>query len=304
MQQAVEDLPVFDRVVAALPPLRNQLQLGRFLGALVVDHKPRILYRFLLAKGSPVTDLGPQVILKVYGDCPRGEGPLQQLWRTRSLHVPHLMCGESNGCSWLVMETLDIHALTYRPNDQLHVVDQLASIGSVMHRSCHELTPLLRPLGVVMVPRWEAAAAALSQAGYTLPSSWLSKAIAAYSGGSPVPLHGDLAPVNMGRTIDGRLFVFDASALYGAPSFDAARWSARVGRGRYGPETLLKRWLTVEELPPIPDPRTLLAAECVLEAGSREIVRSRPTHRIHPTASRMTTHGVAELLEIALRYWS
>ncbi len=302
MQQAVEDLPVFDRVVAALRPLRDQLKLGRFLGAVVVDHKPRILYRFLVAEGSPVTNLGPQVILKVYGDQPRGEGPLQQLWRARNLDVPRLVFGEASRCSWLVMEHLDIRPLDFRSDDQLNVVDQLASISAIMHRSCDELTPSLRPLSTVMVPRWKAAASALSRSGYTLPSFWLSKATTAYTGGNPRPLHGDLAPANMGKTVDGRLIIFDASALYGPLSFDAARWSARVGRGRHGPEALLKRWMAVEMLPPAPDPEVLLAAECVLEAGSREIVRSRSAHRSCSNSPTPITSDVTELLNVASRY--
>lgn len=302
-QQAAESLPAFERIIAELPALRDRLGLGAFLGAIIIDHKPRVFYRFLIAENSPVAALGPQVVLKVYGDRPRGEGPLQQLWRGRNLDVPRLVCGESDGCSWLVIEHLEMRPPSKHPHDQLSLVDQLARIGTVMHCPNYELTPLLRPLDEVMVPRWEAAAAALRRSEHAIPSSWLSKAITAYTAGSPVPLHGDLAPANMGRLRDGRLTVFDASALYGTQSFDAARWSARVGTNKIRPETLFKRWMTIEKLPPEPAPEALLAAECVLEAGSREIVRSRLTQKnlqTHPQAA----HGVRELLAIASQHWS
>ncbi|MCU1632498.1 MAG: hypothetical protein JWM61_1150 [Micrococcaceae bacterium] len=297
---AVESLPAFDRVVAALPALIERLKLGSFVSTVIIDDKPRVLYRFLVTKESPAATLGPTVILKVYGDQPRGEGPLQQLWRSRNLNVPRLICGEEDGCSWLALEQLELRPLSTRPQDQLKLVDQLALAGSVMHSPQHQLTMLLRPLDQIMLPRWQTATNALRQAGYTVPSWWLNKAASAYAKGNQVPLHGDLAPSNMGVLSDGKLVVFDASALYGAPSFDAARWSARVGTSTVGPAEIFEHWTNTEKLPLEPASWALLAAECVLEAGSREIVRSRHAQNNNQT----TDHDVENLLTVASRHWN
>ncbi|WP_128081638.1 hypothetical protein [Arthrobacter sp. TB 26] len=300
---APEDMPTFERVLELLPKLQEQLGLGRFLGALAIDHKPRLLYHFVLTTGSPVAVLGPQVVLKVYGDSPRGEGPLQQAWRDRGLDVPRLVCGEAGDCSWLLIEHLELHPAATLLTDQLALVDQLASMGRTMHRPTRDVEPLLRPLDEVMIPRWKKAVAALLGSGQNVPSSWLGRAVAAYASGRAVPLHGDLAPANLGKSRSGRLIVFDASALQGPAAFDAARWSARAGPGGFGPEALLRRWMSVENLPSDREPWDLLAAECVLEAGSREIVRSRGTHGSLRTPQGAAAAGVSELLTVASTHW-
>ncbi|WP_160668055.1 fructosamine kinase family protein [Pseudarthrobacter sp. ATCC 49987] len=283
--------------------MQTQLGLGRFLGALAVDHKPRLLYRFLLTKGSPVAVPGSQVVLKVYGDRPRGEGPLQQAWRARGLDVPRLVCGEAGDCSWLLMEHLELRPAATVLTDQLALVDQLANMGRTMHRPIRDVESLLRPLDEVMVPRWKEAVASLLGSGQNVPSSWLGRAAAAYASGRGVPLHGDMAPANLGKSRSGRLIVFDASALQGAASFDAARWSARAGPGGVGPEALLRRWISVENLPSDREPWDLLAAECVLEAGSREIVRSRGSLGSLRLPQGVAAAGVSELLTVASKQW-
>jgi hypothetical protein len=302
-QYAPENVPLFEGIMRVLPALRSQLGLGQFLGALAVDHKPRVLYRFRVARGSPAAKLGHQVVLKIYGDRPRGEGPLQQRWRARGVNVPRLECGEKDDCSWLVMEHLELRPVTDPSITQWELVDQLAHMAKIMHRPAHDLESLLRPLDEVMVPRWKEAVAALRQSGYTIPSTWLSRAVSGYTSGHAVPLHGDLAPINLGQR-KGRLIVFDASALLGTSYFDAARWSARVGPGGVGPEALLMRWASVEGLPSGGELWELLAAECVLEAGSREIVRLRSTRGDLYTSHGTVTTGVPELLAVAFRQWS
>lgn len=302
-RHAREHLPAFEQAVGELPGLVESLGLGRYLGAVVIDHKPRLLYRFLASHHSPSGDLGPQVILKVYGDQPRGEGPLLQVWNSRNLNVPRLLCGEIGQCTWLLMECLEFRPVSAQPTEQLEIVDQLARMGRVMHRPSPHLLPLLRPLDQVMVPRWEQAVLALRQSGYDIPSSWSAKAIAAYLSGDPVPLHGDLARANIGLSESGRLILFDASALLGSSSFDAARWSARAGTGEAGPEVLLDRWLSVEKLLSSPEAWELLAAECVLEAGSREIVRARAAQREDRGSAQSAETGVPKLLSVTARQW-
>ncbi|MEX5303273.1 phosphotransferase [Kocuria sabuli] len=302
-QDAPEKVPVFERVVGMLPGLQDQLGLGQFLGALALDHKPRVLYRFLVKKDLPIAELGHQVVLKVYGDGPRGEGPIQQLWRARGVNVPRLACGEEIGCSWLVMEYLDLHPVMSFPVDELQLVDQLARMAKTMHRPAHGLAPVLRPLDEVMVPRWKESVVALGRSGLDIPSTWLSRAVAGYTSAPAVPLHGDLAPANMG-TRGGSLILFDASALYGTSCFDAARWSARTGPGGTGPEALFRRWMSVEGLPTGRESWELLAAECVLEAGSREIIRSRAAQEDPSLPHEEVADGVPELLAVASRLWS
>lgn len=300
---APESVQVYERAVGLLPTLRSQLGLGPFLGSLSIDPKPRLLYRFRLAQGSPVAQLGPQVVLKIYGDRPRGEGPLQQLWRARGLDVPHLECGEVGGCSWLVMEYLDLRSVLDTPSNSWELVDHLACMAKTMHRPAPSLEPLLRPLEEVMVPRWEEAVTALRRSGHDVPSTWLGRAVGGYMSGPAVPLHGDLAPGNVGR-VRGRVTVFDASALFGVSSFDAARWSARMGPEGAGPEALLRRWVAVEGLSLSRTVWDLLAAECVLEAGSREIVRLRAIRRDPHTPRAVTAAGVPDLLAVASQQWA
>jgi hypothetical protein len=59
-------------------------------------------------------------------------------------------------------------------------------------------------------------------------------------------LHGDLTVANLGRRIDGQLVVFDASGLRGDPSFDAARWRARLAPPALDPKDLLDAWTEIE----------------------------------------------------------
>lgn len=283
--------------------MRHELGLGQFLGALAVDHKPRVLHRFLVTGDSRLAALGRQVVLKVYGDRPRGEGPLQQLWRANGLDAPRLEFGETGGCSWLAMEYLDLRPITNTCIDQMRLVDRLARISRVMHRPARDLDWALRPLNEVILPRWEGAARALRRCGYRIPSSWQDMAVAAYLSNSVVPLHGDLAPANMGFSRDGRLIVFDASAFQGTPYFDAARWSARVGPGGAGPEALLKRWIAVEGLVMARKARDLLAAECVMEAGSRLIAHDRASRDGFCLPDGAQAGALHELLALASRQW-
>lgn len=301
-QYAPGGMPVFERVVGVLPALRSQLGLGPFLDALTIDCKPRVLYRFLVPRSSPVANLGHQVVLKVYGDRPRGEGPLQQLWRARGVNVPRLACGEEGECSWLVMEHLDLRPVSNSPKNQWGLVDQLAQSAKTMHLPAPDLESVLRPLHEVMVPRWEEAVAALRRSGFSIPSMWLGRAVAGYMSGHAVPLHGDLALANLGQR-GGRLIIFDASALHGTSHFEAARWSARAGPGGVGPEALLRRWASVEGLSLGRELWELLAAECVLEAGSREIARSRAAQEDLYASRGAVAAGVPELLTVASRQW-
>lgn len=293
-----ENLPAFHKAVEVLPVLIRELGLGEYLGALRLDHKPRLLYSFAAEPGSLAEGVGLRVVLKVYGDRPRGEGPLQRRWRDIGLATPRLLYGEERDCSWLVIEQLQLSPVQYVQVDGLLLLNQLARMGKFMHQTFEGQYLILRPLSKVMLPRWEQSAQALIQAGHRLPSIWQERAAKAYQGGAYVPLHGDLAPANMGLRQDKSLIVFDASALEGTAVFDAARWSARVGPEGLGPEELFERWLKVEGLPLSLESWDVLAAECVLEAGSLEIVRFRSNSETGTAAS-----GVPELLEVAARWW-
>jgi hypothetical protein len=63
--------------------------------------------------------------------------------------------------------------------------------------------------------------------------------------------------------------MYDASALHGPVSFDAARWAARIGSADARPGDVAGLWADVEEIPWGAADDELLATECLLEAGSR-----------------------------------
>jgi len=265
------DRALLDAATDVLLTLISKLRLGAFLGTLVRDGKPRLLLRFRLRPGSPLALLGDHVVVKVYGDRPRGEGPLLQLWHRHGVPTPRLVYDEEGDCSWLALEHLSL-APVVAPSPTVRAVltHQVSGWAEVLHRPAPALVPLLRPLGAVMVPRWDAAVAELVSCGVAVPAFWRARAVAAYRGESAArPLHGDLGLPNLGRDPAGRLIVYDASALAGPPAFDAARWCARLACAELDPRELMASWAAIEPLGS--DVDALLATECVLEAGSRII---------------------------------
>lgn len=272
--------------------------LGEFLDALLVDAKPRLLLRFRTPTDFPSNGFGDVVVLKVYGDGPRGEGPLLAAWRDHAIPVPRVRFGERAGCSWLLLDYLRLSPVAPRSYDEhLDLTVELAGYGPVLHRPAPQLARVLRRLDVVMQPRWDTAADVLRTAGHEVPIGWRARALTAYRGGHPRPLHGDLGLPNIGRDPAGSLVIYDASALLGDCAFDAARWSARNASRSVAPEELLITWLEVEGLRNSTTARDLLAVECVLEAGAREIVASRRATRM-PSDDEGVTHllAVAHLL--------
>ncbi len=235
------------------------------------DSKPRLLLLFRPIPASPVAALGLDVVVKVYGDRPRGEGPLLKLSQSRGIPTPRVQCGEHDGCSWLVLEYLRLAPVRVpRKLDRTALTRQVAGLARRLHQPAPELHPVLRPLSSLMPQRWDAATGALMSSGNPVPTSWRESMLVAYGpNDAGVPLHGDLGLPNLGRTGKGQLVVFDASALLGASAFDAARWCARLSAPELDPRALLQSWTAVEPLGNGVD--ALLAAECVMEAGSRVI---------------------------------
>ncbi len=99
---------------------------------------------------------------------------------------------------------------------------------------------------------------------------------------------GSLHPDYMG------LIFYDASALLGPRAFDGVRWAARLSDGVVAPNEVLGRWTAAEGVAPQAATVELLAAECLLEAGSLEVVRKRespgqPAHdsRLHASVVRL-----------------
>jgi hypothetical protein len=284
-----------ETAISALPDLVAELELGEFLGALVVDAKPRLVLRFRRRPGSRIADLGDDVVLKVYGDQPRGEGPLLHLWHRRGVPTPRVRFGVAAGCSWIALEYLELTPVAppHRA-DRLALTAELAVHAATMHRSAPGLAPVLRRLETVMLPRWDSAVTALEDAGYELPAEWRAAAAAAYEGGPRAPLHGDLGLPNIARGPDGRLVLYDASALTGRPVYDAARWAARLADDDVTPDELLTEWAKIESLAVDNADLELLAAECVLEAGSRLIVHGR-------SADQPPSSEVGMLIDVAAR---
>ena len=285
-----DELPPARAAAQTVLRLPADLGLGAFLGSLRADAKPRFLFRF--AAGRPRPWPAKQIVLKVYGDHPRGEGPLQARWRDRGVGTPPLVHGRAGACSWLLMPFLKLQEIKPGPLEQwAAVTDLLAAQAPLLHAAADDLDPVLRPLEVVMLPRLRQAVHVLERAGATAPPRWRAAA-SAYSGGV-TPLHGDLSLANMGLDPDGALVIYDASALRGPLAYDAVRWAARATSSSVSPQTLLERWARHEPLPDRDALEDLLAVECVLEAGSRYVVAKRDGR------DGATPPGVAELLETA-----
>ena len=268
------DTVALRRAECATIELVEELGLRDFLGALTFDRKPRFLLVFATPQMGPLAGASTtNLVLKVYPDQPRGEGPALIAWHTRGLPVPETRCGQKDGCSWLVLDYLDLTPIHLRSlEDALELTAEVASYARAMHTPVPVLSPFLRPLDAVMAPRWERAAQVLTQHGYRIRSGWREVACRAYRGGSAALLHGDIGLTNVGRDPWGRLVVYDPSALWGDAAFDAARWAARLTTEDVLPELVLERWLRVEGLENAEVARLLLGAECLLEAGSRLMV--------------------------------
>jgi hypothetical protein len=269
------ELATVTRAARAATALTGELTLEQFQGALVEDSKPRLILRFRVGTTGPLADLGPDVVLKVYGDRPRGEGAVLRLWRDRGVNTPRVRFGEYGECTWVALEHLLLSPVVpHRRSEILALTRRLAGFGARMHEPAAELAPLLRPLDGVMLPRWEAAVRTLRAAGYAVPDSWPARARSAYKTSEHAPLHGDLGLPNIAHDAAGRLVVYDASALCGPKAFDAARWAARLATSAVAPPDVAKLWASVECIPWGPVEDELLAVECVLEAGSRVSVRT------------------------------
>lgn len=284
------ELPVAKAAAEATLRLPAELGLGPFQGPLRIDAKPRFLFRFAAGRRRPWPV--EHVVLKVYGDHPRGEGPLQIRWRDRGVRTLPLTHGRAGPCTWLLMPHLKLrHIKPGSLREWLAVTDLLAAQALLLHAPAVDLDSALRPLDVVMVPRLRWAVHVLERAGVTAPPRW-REAAEAYSGGE-TPLHGDLALANIGLDLDGALVIYDASALRGPLAFDAVRWAARATSPSVSPQTLVERWARHEPLPDRGALEHLLAVECLLEAGSRCVQAERAG------CSGAARPGVAELMDIA-----
>lgn len=269
------------RAADAVPSLIGTLGLAGFQRALVDDDKPRVV---LLFDRCAVAGFTGSVVLKVYGDQPRAEGALQQLWRRHGVPTPATSWGELGGCTWVLLEYLPLTSLTpASAADCQTLTEELAQFGELMHARLDDTAPagvsraatLLRPLDLVMVPRLDRCVAALRSAGYEVPDRWWASAASAYRWPSSSPLHGDLALSNVARSSNGELIIYDTSGLAGAPAFDAIRWAARLSSEQQTAAAVYGWWRRVEALPDTESVADLLGAECLMEAGSRQIVRSR-----------------------------
>ncbi|MFF0374854.1 phosphotransferase [Actinoplanes missouriensis] len=254
------DRPAFERAVLVLHGLIEALGLAGFAGSVVQDGKPRLLLRFAAAPG-----FAHGAVLKVYGDRPRGEGPLLAAWGACGVPTPLVRYGEAAGGSWLLLEYLDLTPVDLSSSGACAAMtDMLASWGDVMHAESSEAAPFLRSLPDVMLPRWRQAIGALRRVDAPVQRHWAVLAERSYAHGPARPLHGDLAAANLGIAA-GRLVIFDASALAGPAAFDAARWAARLARFGVDPRAAYERWAEREGLGPA---GALLGVECVLEAGA------------------------------------
>src|SRR4051794_25913819 len=151
-------MPKLERATRLLQQMLPELGVSRFLGAILADAKPRLILRFQVEPGGALSSLGLDIVLKVYGDRPRGEGPLLAHWRAHGVNVPRVLFGERDGCSWLALEYLSMSVLQpHGRTEVLSLTAEVASRAAVMHAPAPRLTALLRALDTAMIPRWEAS---------------------------------------------------------------------------------------------------------------------------------------------------
>ncbi len=281
--------------------LRRRLRLGTYREALVLDSKPRFILAFA-AGGFEFADgtACEQIVLKVYALPHPGEGRLQALWRERGLPVPRCSSGRTANFDWLVLERLSGWRISPTSRrERLALTERISSFGPPMHDRELRQPVRLRALTDTILPRFLTACRALESANHDLNPAWAHRAAVTYASGQAGPLHGDLAVENIFCTADQSLYLLDASALLGDPSFDAARWAARLASDQCRPEEILDHWLINERFSDPELTMKMLAVECILEAGSREITKAETG--IKPSASGRTTAG---LIAAANRAWS
>lgn len=285
------------RAAVAVLDLVEVLRLGSFRGSLSHETKDRYVLRFSGVAGCSAFDPSAEVVLKVYGSARRGEGPLQALWKTKGVPTPTVVHGVHSSCSWLLLEYVSLRpAGELSVAEQLLLTDELGAVSALMHEPAPQLSDILRPLHTVMLPRWSAAARTLSTSGRSIPAEWYNRAAAAYRCGETRPLHGDLGLRNVALNQEQRLAIIDASALSGPAVFDAARWAARLG-AESPPLAVLERWSSLDA-PMSRDSLMLLAAECVVEAGSLVTIAARSQQQ-----DRVESH-VTRMLGVASEIWS
>lgn len=282
--EAPEDLPAARAAARTALMLPTELALGPFIGPVILDSKPRLLLRF---GGGPTRRwIEEDVVLKIYGDTPRGEGPLQSRWHDRGVRTVPVVHGRNGVCSWLLMPHLHLQTpQPARPSDWLALTDAVATQARVMHEPASDLTDVLRPLDAVMLPRLRRSVERLLHAGHSLPFAWEQMAAEALRVRT-TPLHGDLALTNLGLDQNGGLVVYDASALLGPTGFDAVRWAARATSSTVSPAAVLARWAQHEHLPDTDNIKQLMAPECLLEAGSRYAI-ARRDNAVRPAVNEL-----------------
>lgn len=259
-----------------VPLLQRRLNLGQYLGSLTPPTgKPQYLLEFESSDtSSACRRTSGLLVLKVYGRSRPGEAELQGRWSCRGLPTPRIYDYDDSPVSWLLMERIAGGPLaTPSSREQsLALTREVAEVMARVHAEGDLEVRGARPLRDAVLPHLEVVVAALLRHAYSVPHDWRTRASRAYGAGRPVSLHGDLFTGNMLRTSDMRLLLVDACAYLGDASFDAGRWAVRLATVDCPPEMLLHTWLKVENLDPAVA-TALLGAECLMQAGVREIVK-------------------------------
>ncbi|MCZ2804751.1 phosphotransferase [Modestobacter sp. VKM Ac-2983] len=278
----------------------GQLGLGAYREALALDNKPRFVFAFApgdfkFADGTSAEE----IVLKVYARPHPGEGTLLTLWREQGVPVPRVSFGDTSNCDWLALERLSGQApRPSLPQDRFEMTDEISRFGPRMHDVRLAPRVVLRQLLDTMLPRFCAAVSALQRCGYGLSSAWIGRAEDTYAAGEAGPLHGDLTTENILVTEGRRLYLIDPSALHGDPSFDAARWAARLSGPGCEPDVLLEHWSMNESFPDRGLAERMLAIECILQAGSRELIKAEVG-----MAPCRGDHATTDLIAAAGRAW-
>lgn len=255
--------------------LQARLGLGDFLGSKTpIKGKPQFLLVFAYT-GRASTDT---CLLKVYGRQRPAEAALQAHWNAVRVPTPTVYEAGNAPVSWLLLE--DVPAGPVSPEGRVDVLQHTRQLARIVRhaylRSPKKLAGA-RPLGQAVWPHLHAVVATLRRHGYAVPAQWTDSAQASYASGRQLILHGDLYPGNLLQGSDGMLLV-DSCGYVGDPSFDAARWSARVSGPDCGAAEILSTWLEADHELDATLAYRMLAAEVLMQAGVHEIRKVEGGH--------------------------
>ena len=230
--------------------------------------------QFVLAFGRWNSD--QPVVLKAYGRHEPAEAEVQALWYRAGVPTAKVLAAGNEPTSWLLMPLIDGSTLPSHDaaSTSVETTLELARIMSRAHAVPLPPSCTGDVLFDAIAPHLNAVCGVLRAHRYDIPVVLQEQALEAYRAGSTTVLHGDLAPGNlMVLNSDRSLVLLDARGYRGDAAFDAARWCARSEDATQA-RRLLDLWCQEEAAIDPELAQRVLAAELLMQAGVREIVKA------------------------------